>query len=422
MSVNREKVCYELLSAVIKDNAFSGIELDEKLVLIEDEKDRAYITKVFYGVLDKYVQFDYIISALCDKKPKVSVSILLKMGLYLQKYMSVPDYASVNKIVELAKSIGKGGAGGFINAVLRKVKSFDYDTLSALDKICFDASYPKWLVNLLKSEYGEQFAKSIMGGDCENLTHIRRCDKNIKKSEWESLYGNLSPDVYNLGYYVTHSTLASLKREHYTIQSLSSMLAVYAYAEGLSEKGKVLDLCSAPGGKAVFLNEIGNYDITACDIHPHRVELVKKYATRLGASINTSVADATVFDSKNEGAYDCVICDVPCSGIGVVGSKPDILLNRTFDDVIALTKIQKAILSIGARYVKVGGYINYSTCTVIKKENDNVVLEFLKENDNFILVPVKTKFFISDDSNFIRFFPSAQGLDGFFIAKMQRVR
>ena len=164
-------------------------------------------------------------------------------------------------------------------------------------------------------------------------------------------------------------------------------------------------------------------EIVACDIHPHRTDLIEKYAARMGVkNIKVFLNDATVFNREFEDAFDCVLCDAPCSGFGVLSSKPDIKLFRKESDVEELAALQSKILGVAARYVKRGGSLVYSTCTVFKRENDDVVNDFLLENKNFaaekIDLPVDTA---CGREKFARFFPFRDGFDGFFIARLKRL-
>ena len=189
------------------------------------------------------------------------------------------------------------------------------------------------------------------------------------------------------------------------MQSLTSMKCCLKARVG--DGDKVLDMCSAPGGKAVYLSELANIEITCCDLHEHRVELIKKYAERMGAeNLKYMVCDCA--QSRFAPEYDVVLCDVPCSGLGVAASKPDIYLRRKRDDIPALAEKQQAILNNAAFAVKNGGKIVYSTCTTLKEENFDVVSEFLRTHVNFDL----------EYSN--QYLPDGKGEEGFYVAVIRR--
>lgn len=176
-----------------------------------------------------------------------------------------------------------------------------------------------------------------------------------------------------------------------------------------------------PGGKAVYLAQLGA-DVTACDIHPHRVKLIESYAKRMGVKLKAEVSDALKYRSDFSEKFNCVVCDVPCSGIGVMFSKPDVIINRKEGDVGALSALQYSILTTAAAYVADGGQLNYSTCTVFKEENEDIINRFLNENSNFILEKAACAHVSADGDGFVRLFPKTHNCDGFFVAKLRRVK
>ncbi len=412
MSSTADKTVYELLQKTVNEKAYGSIELNKALERMADKSEKPYVTALFYGVLQKSLQFDYIIGKLAEKPPKNAIKLILKIGLYKLRYMNVPDHAAVDCAVELCKSVGKGGAAGFVNAVLRKSKTISLPPVTDAFSLSVAASVPEFLTELLISDYGFDFATELLMANLDDRTHIRRNGIKISESEFEKEIGVFDTKKTSCGYYVTHNTLEKLNSENYIVQSLSSMLAVRKFF--CESDRKILDLCSAPGGKSVYLYELhkGNADITACDIRPHRVALIEKYARKVGAKLNIMQNDATAFRAEFENGFDCVICDVPCSGIGVIGKKPEIALKISFGDLDALESTQRDILSTAARYVKFGGRLCYSTCTVLKRENDAIIENFLKENKNFELT----------QGGVMRLFPNVDGCDGFFAAVMQRVK
>ena len=181
-----------------------------------------------------------------------------------------------------------------------------------------------------------------------------------------------------------------------------------------------MDLCAAPGGKAVYAATLIGADVTACDIHPHRVELIKSYAKSAGVKINAIQNDATVFKPSFESAFDCVICDVPCSGVGVIKNKPDVMLNRKEEDLRSLAELQYKIISTAARYVKPSGTLCYSTCTVFKEENEDVANRFLSENPDFENLSAGCEKAQACTDGYVRLYPQTHGCDGFFVAKFRR--
>jgi len=383
-----EKIIYELLFKVFSGE-YSGIALNE--VLKKTIKDKQYITRVFYGVLEKNVQLDFIIGELTATRPKKPALIILKIGLYLLRFSNTPKHSAIDKTVSVAKQIGKKDLSGFINAVLRK--SLDYVVQTS--DLAINLSVPGWIIKLLQKHYDDEFIKKMFD-TTEYRTHIRSNKVLFDKTE--------------LGYLATKAQLDSLNKNDYTIMSLSSMLAVKNYISGFDKNDKlnVLDLCAAPGGKAVYLKELlPNARVVACDIHAHRLELIKAYANTRGVDIQILQNDATIFNAKWQNKFDLVICDVPCSGLGV-RQKPDVFINRKPEDIAVLNKLQLDILQNGSKYVALNGTLCYSTCTILKEENEEIIEKFLALNKDFGLIEWQN------------LYPQNHNSDGFFIAKTLR--
>ncbi len=324
-SLQRQKIVYEALCKVYREGAYSQIQLDETLSNEEfSQEDKAYVTAMFYGVIEKDTSLSYFINTLCDKKPKPAIVVLLKMGIYGVRYSSTPLYAVIDNTVTLCKEIGKKEVSGFVNAVLRKSK--DCPLPDKKDKVLYLsvlASVPTWLAKTMIKDYGEERATAILTAKLLTDTHIRLNYDEITDEEFEKRITTFTKSRY--GYYVKPEIFQKLKPNEFTSMSLASMIATNCYRSLIKDGAKVLDTCSAPGGKAVYLSSLGSFDITACDIHQHRVELIKKYAKRMGANISVMQNDATVEREEWKNSFDAVICDAPCSGIGVISSKPDVL-------------------------------------------------------------------------------------------------
>ena len=409
MNLIAEKLVYETLKSVYADGAYSTQALNRALKNAA-VNDKAYITKLFYGVLDKSIQFDYIIGKTAADKPQNAVAILIKIGLYLLRYTNTPDYAAVNKAVELARQSGKVGVEGFINAILKKSKDIKLpkpDTALGLSVV---ASYPEWIVKKLIADNGFVFAHDFLLCELPTDTHIRVNQNRISITEFEQKYPFILRNKSKYGYYVTHTQQHKLDKRDYLIQSLSSMFAAQYYIDGISPK-RMLDLCAAPGGKSIYIKELlPDTEVMACDIYAHRVELIRKYAEDAGVSVAVVQNDATVLVSDYVEQFDLVVCDVPCSGIGVAGKKPEILWNRKEEDIAELSALQSRILNVAEQYVKPGGRLCYSTCTVFRAENEQVAEMFLKEHKNF-----------QKEKAFLRLFPHTDVCDGFFVAAFTKV-
>lgn len=418
-TAERNLIAVKLLVKVY-GGAYSSIELNRELREIPDERDRAYVARLFYGVLDKSVQLDYIVSKLTKKRPKPVVCVVIKTGIYMLRYMDEPSYAIVNTQTEIIKKLGKRELAGFVNAVLRASETVKVP-IQAKDKafeLSVNYSAPEWIARKLIKEYGCDFARDFLAAELTDKTHVRVNEKEISKQAFKALLP--SAEESSCGFFVSYGELKKLNPSLYVVQSLASALAVECYACGVDRELKTLDLCAAPGGKAVYFASLTGADITACDIHRHRVELIKSYAKSTGVKLKAIQNDATVFAPAFENAFDCVICDVPCSGVGVIKNKPDVMLNRKEEDISSLAELQYKILSTACRYVKSGGTLCYSTCTVFKEENDDIANKFLAENPGFEKLPAGCEKAKADDDGYVRLYPQINGCDGFFVAKFRR--
>ncbi|MBO5222892.1 MAG: 16S rRNA (cytosine(967)-C(5))-methyltransferase RsmB [Clostridia bacterium] len=419
-SLQRQKIVYDALCKVYREGAYSQIQLDEVLSNEElTKEDKASITAMFYGVIEKDTALTYFINELCDKKPKPAIAVLLKMGIYGVRYSSSPLYAVIDNTVTLCKDIGKKEVSGFVNAVLRKSEKCPMpDKSNKTLYLSVLASVPEWLAKAMIKDYGEERATAILTAKLLTDTHIRLNYDKITDEEFEKKVTTFTKSKY--GYYVKPEVFKKLKPDEFTPMSLASMIATQCYRSLIKDGAKVLDTCSAPGGKAVYLSSLGNFDITACDVHSHRVELIGKYAKRMGANLSVVQNDATVLKEDWLDGFDAVICDTPCSGIGVISSKPDVLLNRKEEDIAELAKLQLKILNTSAKYLKKDGTLFYSTCTVLRRENDNVVKNFIASNPDFEVVKTEVDGVNCDKRNYVRLLPDVDGTDGFFVVALKR--
>ncbi len=423
---NRNKICYNALKEVFSSGAYSNVCLNKALRETR-ESERNYVTRLFYGVLDKNVYLEYKISKLTDKKPKTSVAIIIKMGLYLLEFSNTPAYAVTSEMLKLAELVGKGQLKGLINAVLRNSANVELPA-DNVERISVEYSYPLWLTQLLILERGEEFTREFYGAKLNDNTHVRPALNKISIEEFEKKYPEITSKRTEFGYYVTHNTLKSLNKGDYEVQSLASCIAVNAYFDALSrvpivltDYPKILDLCASPGGKSVYLKTMAPHaTVYACDVHEHRVDLIKSHARESGVELNILKNDATIFNSEWDSKFEMVVCDVPCSGIGVIGSKPDIMLNRTADDVKQLAKLQYDILSTAKKYVKIGGALCYSTCTILLDENERQIEKFLSENDNYEILPISVGERMCQRDIFL--LPQTDYTDGFYICALRRVK
>lgn len=339
-----------------------------------EPQNKPRTVKICYGVLEKDVYFDYIIGANTKKPPKAAVKTILKIALYMLEFMQKHDYMVVDYAVELTKKLGKEGASGFVNAFLRSYKVPPAPEKSD-EKLAFSCSYPLWLVKKLKRSYKNE-AADIMLAETRGIC-VRFC-KNEGKYLDKKHIGTPFESAYIFESFVRDSGFYD---GDYTFQSVGSL----AICSVISAGERLLDACSAPGGKAVLLSDKFK-EITACELHAHRVELIKSYASRMNVkNVFAMQADSAEYREDFKEKFDAVLCDAPCSGTGVINENPDIKLFRKEEDIKNLCDIQQKILSNCAKYVKRGGALYYSTCSVLPEENDSAVFNFLRDNPDFAL-------------------------------------
>ncbi len=418
---------YKILSKVYQDGTYSNMAF-----LGERVSDMS--TRLVYGTLEENVKIDYILSQLIEKKPQKSVLTLLKIGTYaLLNLSDVPKFAIVSECVEVAKSNGKGGASGFINAVLKKVADGKYSLPKESDENYLSVTYskPQWFCDKLEKQYGKEVARSILSAKSTTLEHIRINSRMATESDVEFLLKKNKTDFKksDVGGYIVKANDAvrhMFDKGLVTFQSPSSILAVKAL--GVTDGAQILDICSAPGGKAVYMSELCPHGkVVACDLYPHRVALIQKYKNRMHTpNVKAVQADACVLNEEWKDAFDFVLCDAPCSCLGTFKKHPDVFLNKGESCISELATTQRQILENAAKYLKVGGAMVYSTCTLFEEENENVVHDFLEKNVDFVLEHVSGLEKIDggkylDNKGMIQILPHDE-YDGFFIAKIRRVK
>ena len=439
--MDARETAMKALIRVEQDQGYSNLVLDASLSRLElSGKDAALATILFYGVIERRIRLDYIISGYYNKKlEKLSPQVLniLRLGIYQLIFLDkIPNYAVVDESVKLTRKIGQSSATGLVNAILRKTitnkdtlpEPLKQDDITAWMSVVY--SFPSWIVSLWIESYGTLLAEQIMQEMQKKSVNYARV--NTLKTSQAELLEKLSDDGYiakstqieNAIEIVPHGSIEKIpgfNEGAFHIQDLACQIC--ALALDLEPSFAVLDVCSAPGGKAFTIAEImgDKGKIVACDIHPQRVDLIKSGAKRLGiGSIEAKIADATKYD-LNFGQFDRVLCDVPCSGLGIIHKKPEIKY-KLLSDLTELTATQLSILENSSCYVKIGGKLIYSTCTLNPAENEQVADLFLKRNKQFkpCLLPKSVPFIGKDDWR-ITLNPYTHKTDGFFIASFVRI-
>ena len=334
----------------------------------------------------------------------------------------IPESAAVNESVNLAKKYGHEVSSKFVNAILRKISKDEMDKLleylaakplTEEDLISIVTSHPVWLVEELLKQYDKKFVTELLNAN--NITPEITIRANTLKTSRDELFKllslkNVDCKKGNLKDSIKVRKLTEFGNTLFSVQDEAAQLACLKLNPEPGDE--VLDACSAPGGKTTYVAELmkntGNID--AWDLHPHRVKLVEAAAKKLDINIiNATVKDATTYSAGLMKRYDKILLDVPCSGLGVIRKKPDIKWTRKPEDILELQKIQMEILEKCSDYLKPGGRLVYSTCTILKQENEEQVEKFLKVHDNFKLIEQ------------INLFPHTDGADGFFIAVLERI-
>lgn len=416
---NARKTAVKVLLKIEKEGAYSNLAVAEALKTAElTPQDKALATALIYGVLDRKITLDFILSKFLKtpvSKTEPFTLAVLRTALYQIKYMDkIPESAAVNEAVKIMKSSKFSRNSGFVNGVLRSVLRTDIALPEGdnAEDLSVKYSCPLWIVESFLKDYGVEDTKALLEESLKPAGTVLKV--NTVKTDIENVKSKLSDIPFKEG----ENSLELVKGIDISKSELYKEGLVYVqdYASQRAvatldpKKGdRVLDMCSAPGSKAFTMANLmeNEGEIIACDLYPHRVELIEKSARRLGIKIIKScVLDATKFD-ENLGQFDCILCDVPCSGLGVIRRKPEIKYTKS-DDFKELENIQLAIVKNALRYLKKGGKLLYSTCTLRKAENENLVISLKKEYNDLYLISEKT------------FMPHKDGTDGFYCALFKK--
>ena len=378
-----------------------------------EEQFRSRTVKIVYGVLENDGYFDFCIKHYASKAPKLAVRTILKISLYMLLFMDKKRYMVTDCAVDLCKKLGKSGVSGFVNAFLRRFDKAAVDSAlpqgTAGEAVRY--SYPLFAYEMLKKEYGERAAA---------IASARSAGVSVRFARGEETYLERAhiqtPFAHN---YIFENFVRDegFDEGKYTFQSVGSV----AICDCVSACENLLDCCAAPGGKSVLLAEKCGW-VTSFELHPHRVELIRQYKTRMGVKNVTEMQkDSSVFDPAYEEKFDAVLCDAPCSGYGTISENPDIKLFRKKEDFTALAKAQKDILNTVCKYVKKGGYLYYSTCSLFACENDDTVAAFLKTHPDFTAEELTSPLSHDKKKFGLQFLPDTAYGAGFYVCKLKRV-
>ena len=446
-SLNMRELALGVLLEISGGEEYSHIALRNVLEKYQylEKQERAFLTRLVEGTTEKRIWCDYVIeqfSSVKIRKMKPVIREILRMSAYQIGYMdSVPDSAVCNEAVKLARKKGFQQLGGFVNGVLRNlarhIREIKYPEMETQPALALSVRYsvPEWIVSIWIKRWGEERTERILSAfeerrplnirvNQERITGSElkeRLEKRgIKVTEVDSLPGALGIEGYD---YL--AGLPEFQEGLFQVQDLSSMLAVEA--AGVKKGDYCIDVCAAPGGKTVYMAEKAGADgyVDARDLTEYKAELIRENCRRLGLSnTDVSVKDACVKDEASVGKADVVLADLPCSGLGVIGKKTDIRYRMSREQQGELAKLQREILDTVQSYVKPGGTLLYSTCTINPEENEENAEWFL-ENYPFEAVSLEDclpeKYAGETGAKgYVQLLPDVHGCDGFFIAKFRK--
>ena len=422
------EIAVKILYNIEVNGAYINAELNEYIEKNKiDGKDKSFLTALVQGVVKNKIKIDYILNQFSKLKPKkISpwVLAILRTGIFQIIFLDkVPDSAACNESTKLASKYSNRGSVGFVNGVLRNVSRNKDDiyyperSKDIIEYFSVMYSFPRWMVKRLITQYGEENAEKFM--DESNKFHNTNIRVNSLKTNFQSLMdslkekgietekSNLADDMLSVSSSVNLTLTDEYKNGFFSIQNSSSKKAIDILSP--KEGDILMDICAAPGGKSCAAAEKMNNNgkIYAFDIHEHKKALIDNSAKRLGIDIiTTRIHDGTIPIPEFYESADKVILDAPCSGIGVIHKKPDIKWSRCEEDIEKLAGIQQNLLNVASKYVKSGGVLLYSTCTVFEDENQKNIRNFISNNKNFVI------------ENELQILTKEDGESGFYICKM----
>ncbi|WP_430786033.1 16S rRNA (cytosine(967)-C(5))-methyltransferase RsmB [Virgibacillus flavescens] len=435
-----------LLLRIEDESGFSHLVIDHEIKSNQlSDRDAGFLTEIVYGTLQRKITLDYYLEPYInpDKSVKPWIKTLLRMSVYQMAFLDkVPDHAIINEAVEIAKKRGHKGIASLVNGVLRNIQRNGYRDTSDISlpgkRISIETSHPEWLVDRWIEMYGVEITELMCQSNLERKgTSIRVQPLKMSRDEAIKMLKELDYDVHKSlfseqGIVVNKGNILRTElftNGYITIQDQSSMLV----AEMLKlESGMmVLDSCSAPGGKVTHIAEkMGNKGkVHAYDLHAKKAKKINDKTSKLDLTIvEAKHADARkLTEFHEEKTFDRILVDAPCSGLGVIRGKPEIKYSKQESDIHNLAKIQYDILSGVASLVKVNGLMMYTTCTVDKEENNQVIASFLDDNPDFEVdhtffeeLPVFLSEYAGLSKEGLQLFPHTHQTDGFFLTRLIR--
>ena len=421
-STNTRELALDMLLAIDRDGQYSHLVLRDVLDKYQylSKQERAFLTRLTEGTVERMLTLDYVIDQFSKtkvKKMKPLIRELMRLSVYQIMYMDgVPDSAVCNEAVKLVRKRGFSGLSGFVNGVLRSVARGWKDVTFQNESVRY--SVPEWIIDGWNADYGRDVTEKMLEAFMQPAKITVRT--NTQKCTPEELKDRLSQEgvtveaiegisyAFALSGFDYLAGLGSFQDGWFYVQDISSMTV--AHAADPKKGDYIIDVCAAPGGKSSHLAELldGSGMVEARDLTEYKVGLIEENILRHDLHNMKAVQqDATLFDEASVEKADILICDLPCSGLGVIGRKSDIRYKMTAEKAHDLAVLQQEMLDTVWKYVKRGGKLIYSTCTIHKEENEDNVAAFLQKHPQFTLVEQR------------QIFPM-EGSDGFFVAKMIR--
>lgn len=421
------RLAYQIFTDIVKNGAYANLAL-KKGLRGADERTARSVTALVYEAIEHVNHADLIIDSFAKGRLHGSVRNILRLGVTALLFTDMPDHAAVQNAVELTRAVKKGALSGYVNGVLRSVaRARDNNTLPPLpedpaERLSVLYGMPVFMAREYIEDYGEAFAEAMLSSRLHELTvraqypfTTEALEKELSSLGIPFERGRFDPNAFILKQTAAVTETELFKTGRIAVQSESAMLVCRACR--VKDGMRILDTCAAPGGKSAYLSSLmhGSGSIDAWELHPHRAELTRETFSRLGCkNCRVETRDASVSEPGETPLYDVVLVDAPCSGLGG-GSKPDAMLNRTREDIASLAELQAKLLSHAALFVRKGGALVYSTCTVSRRENRGNAEAFLASHPDFEaealdIVPGR-------EGPFLQLFPNTDGVDGFFIAR-----
>lgn len=446
-SINTRELALQILLKVLEEGEYTSTVIPSVLKNYQylEKNERAFLTRLCEGTIERMLELDYILnqfSKVKTKKMKPVIRNILRMSVYQMKYMNqVPNSAACNEAVKLVRKKGFSGLAGFVNGVLRNISrnmnSIEYpkEEKEPEKYLSIRFSMPEWIVEMWITDYGYEITKTMLEASMKERPDVIRC--NTRKVSMDDLVKSLEREgvkvetaeyvnsALKISGYDYLDRLDSFQKGWFTIQDQSSMFV--SLVADIKEGYQIIDVCAAPGGKSLhaaeLLQETGK--VSARDLTLSKVSRIEENSRRLGINnLETKIWDARILEEERMESADVVFADLPCSGLGVIGKKNDIKYKITKKGIDSLAKLQREILLTAKEYVKPEGVLIYSTCTVNTLENEENVKWFCEQGDFVLesLEPYLPKVLWNEHTKdgYLQLLPGIVKTDGFFLARFRK--